>query len=90
MVIKAHVIAAPPAAAPSKGAVKQRAAVAQVPSIFLEAEEPKEVRRVRYDFFDADFAVEAAPAPVFKIVSLVLTHVPAKCLAADLTPNAIS
>ncbi|SBO33843.1 hypothetical protein ANAPC4_01316 [Anaplasma phagocytophilum] len=53
MVIKAHVIAAPAAAAPSKGAVKQRAAVAQVPSILLAVEEPREPRRVPYDFDDA-------------------------------------
>ncbi|KDB56315.1 hypothetical protein O997_04215 [Anaplasma phagocytophilum str. MRK] len=90
MVIKAHVIAAPAAAAPSKGAVKQRAVVAQVPSILLEAEEPKELRRVPYDLDDASLAEEAAPVPVFQIVLLVPAHVPANSLAADLTPSAIS
>ncbi|ANC34439.1 hypothetical protein P029_03660 [Anaplasma phagocytophilum str. Norway variant2] len=90
MVIKAHVIAAPAAAAPSKGAVKQRAAVAQVPSILLEVEELKELRRVTYDFDDASLVAEAAPVPVFQIVLLVPAHVLANSFAVDLTPSAIS
>ncbi|KJV64633.1 hypothetical protein APHMUC_0621 [Anaplasma phagocytophilum str. ApMUC09] len=90
MVNKVHVIAAPAAAAPSKGAVTQRAAVAQVPSILLEVEELKELRRVTYDFDDAFLVAEAAPVPVFQIALLVPAHVLANSFAVDLKPSAIS